>query len=147
MLEALARDLHAGDPADLTRAARRAQALAFAALAAPGVPLGLLYLLTRPAPLAPGWVAALAGLGAVLALVPLRLARRAARVLPGPPGRAALTAALQAAAAPAVPFLLGCAVLAQPAAALALWGIAALAFALARAGVPGWVREANTRAG
>jgi len=147
MLEALARDLHAGALADLTRAARRAQALAFAALAAPGLPLGLLYLLTRPEPLAFGWVAALALLAAGLALIPLRLARRAARDPAGPPARAALTAALQAAAAPAVPFLMGCAVLAQPAAALALWGIAALAFALARAGVPGWVREASSRAG
>ncbi|MBB5234571.1 hypothetical protein [Deinococcus budaensis] len=147
MLEALARDLHAGAPADLTRAARRAQALAFAALAAPGVPLGLLYLLTRPAPLAPAWVAALALLGAALALLPLRLSRRAARDPAGPPARAALTAALQAAAAPAVPFLLGCACLAQPAAVLSLWSVAALAFALARAGVPGWVREASLRRG
>lgn len=146
MLEALARDLHTGAPGDLTRAARRAQGLAFAALAAPGVPLGLLYLLTRPEPLAPAWVAALTLLGAVLALVPLRLARDAARDPSVPPARAALTAALQAGTAPAVPFLMGCACLAQPAAVLALWGVAALAYALARAGVPGWVREARTRA-
>jgi hypothetical protein len=147
MLEALAQGLRAGAPADLTRAARRALALAFLVIAAPGPPLGALYLLTRPAPLSPVWVLALTGLGALLALIPLRLARQAARDPAQAPARAALTAALQAGTAPAVPFLLGCAFLAQPAALAALWSVAVLAFGLAWAGVPGWVRTATTRTG
>lgn len=147
MLEALARDLRAGTPADLVRAAHRAQAAAFLILALPGMPLGGLYLLTRPAPLSLLWAAALVGLAALLALLALRLARRAARDTLQPPARAALAAAMQAGTAPAVPFLLGCAFLAQPAVLAALWLVAALAFAVARASVPGWVRTAVARAG
>ncbi|EYB66782.1 hypothetical protein DEIPH_ctg075orf0017 [Deinococcus phoenicis] len=146
MLDAFARELRAGTPADLTRAARRAQAAAFLALAVPGLPLGGLYLLTRPAPLAAVWVAALALLAALLALVALRLARRAARDPVQPPARTALAAAMQAGTAPAVPFLLGCAFLAQPAAVALLWGLAVCAYAAAWASVPGWVKAGATRA-
>ena len=147
MLEAFARDLRAGTPADLTRAARRAQAAAFLILALPGLPLGGLYLWTRPAPLPLPWAAALVGLAALLALVALRLARRAARDRIQPPPRAALTAVMQGGTAPAVPFLLGCVFLGQPAVLGVLWLIAALALAAAWASVPGWVRVAAAREG
>lgn len=143
MLEAFARELRAGTPEKLTRAARRAQALAFLVLAAPGLPLGALYLLTQPAPLPLAWVAALVLLGALLALVPLRLARRAALDPAQRPAQRVLTAAMQAGTAPAVPFLLGCVCFHQPAALAALWLVAALAFAAAWAGVPGWAAAAQ----
>ncbi|GAA5513866.1 hypothetical protein Dcar01_02614 [Deinococcus carri] len=146
MLDAFARDLRGGTPADLTRAARRAQMVALAVLALPGLPLGGLYLLTRPAPLPLPWVAALGLLAAGLALLALRLARGAARDPQPPPPRRALAAAIQAAPAPAIPFLLGCAFLAQPAAWAVLWGVAVLAGVVAWASVPGWVREATARA-
>ncbi|GMA14776.1 hypothetical protein E5F05_19900 [Deinococcus metallilatus] len=147
MLDTFARELRAGTPADLTRAARRAQAVALLALALPGLPLGGLYLLTKPAPLPFPWVAALALLAALLALAALRLAHRAARQPVQPPSRAALTAAIQAAAAPAAPFLLGCVFLAQPLALALLWLVAALACAAAWASVPGWVKAATARTG
>ncbi|WP_019588077.1 hypothetical protein [Deinococcus apachensis] len=145
MLEAFARELRSGEPADLTRAARRAQVVAFLALALPGLPLGGLYLLTRPTPLTLPWAAGLAGMAALLALVVLRLARRAAHGGAQPPSHAALTAAMQGGAAPAVPFLLGCAFLNQPAVLVLLWGVAALALVLAWSSVPRWVRAAIAR--
>ncbi|WP_034386531.1 hypothetical protein [Deinococcus sp. YIM 77859] len=143
MLEAFVRELRAGTPAELTRAARRAQVFAFLVLAAPGLPLGALYLLTRPAPLPPSWVAALVLLGALLAWVALRLAHQVVSDAVQPPARRVLTAAIQAATAPAVPFLLGCVCLHQPAALAALWLVAALAYAAARARIPGWVKAAQ----
>ncbi|MEF2276670.1 hypothetical protein V3W47_00030 [Deinococcus sp. YIM 134068] len=145
MFEALARDLRAGTPADLNRAARRAFVAAFLLLALPGLPLGGLYLLTRPAPLPAGWVAALALLAAVLAAAALSLARLAARDPKGPPAGAALTAAFQSGTAPAVPFLLGCACLHQPAAFLALWLVSALAFLAAWMSLPALLRAASER--
>lgn len=147
MLDAFARELRAGTPADLVRAARRAQALAFLVLALPGLPLGTLYLLTKPAPLPPTGVAALGLLAALLAWIALRLARRAARDPGQSPSRTALGAAMQAAPAPGVPFLLGCALFAQPAALALLWLVAALAYFLAWNSVPGWVRTATARRG
>ncbi|SMB95646.1 hypothetical protein [Deinococcus hopiensis] len=145
MLEALARDLRGPSHADLTRAARRAQALALLALAAPGLPLGGLYTLTRPAPLTPPWVGAVTLLAALLALVALRLAHLAARDPVGPARGVVLNASMRAATAPGVPFLLGCVFLRQPAALLALWGMAALALLAAWSLVPGWVRSAQGR--
>lgn len=145
MLETFARELRSGEAADLTRAARRAQAVAFLALALPGLPLGGLYLLTRPAPLHLPWAAGLAGVAALLALVVLRLAGMAARGGGQPPSRPALTAAIQGGAAPAVPFLLGCAFLGQPAVLALLWAVAALALVLAWSSVPRWVRAATAR--
>jgi len=146
MLEAFARELRAGTPADLTRAARRAQAVAFIALAAPGLPLGGLYLLTRPAPLSLPWMGALVGLAALLALLALRLAHGAARDPRIPAPQVTLNAAMRAATAPGVPFLLGCAFLGQPDALAALWLVAALAFRVAWTRVPGWVETAANRA-
>ncbi|MFC5848902.1 hypothetical protein [Deinococcus petrolearius] len=137
---AFARDLRAG-PAGLERASRRAFHLALLALAAPGLPLGALYLLSGPAPFpaAAAWGLGVLGLG--FGLVALRLARQAARdVRGGPPGRAALTAAMQAAGAPAVPFLLGCAALHQPLALGLCWAAAAVLYVLARAHLPAYVR-------
>ncbi|BDP40168.1 hypothetical protein DAETH_01370 [Deinococcus aetherius] len=145
MFEALARDLRAGTPADLTRAARRALVAAFLVLAVPGLPLGGLYLLTRPALLPAGWVAALVLLAAVLAAAGLHLARLAARDPARPGAQVALTAAMQAGTAPAVPFLLGCVFFQQPAALAVLWLVSALAFVLAWGSVPGWVKVAGER--
>lgn len=140
-----ARDLRDG-PAGLTRASSRAFHLALLALAAPGLPLGALYLLSGPAP-SPAAVAwGLAALGLGFGLVALRLARQAARdVRGGPPGRAALTAAMQAASAPAVPFLLGCAALHQPLAWGLCWAAAGALYVLARAHLPAYVRAAGER--
>ena len=76
----------------------------------------------------------------------LRLARRAARdVGSGVPGRAALTAAMQAASAPAVPFLLGCAAPHQPLALGLCWAAAAALYVLARAQLPAYARAAGGR--
>ncbi|WP_102127606.1 hypothetical protein [Deinococcus planocerae] len=136
MFEALARDLRTGTPADLTRAARRAFVAAFLVIAVPGLPLGGLYLLTRPAPLSAGWVTALVLLAAVLAAAGLHLARLAARDSTGPGPQVTLTAAMQAGTAPAVPFLLGCVFFSQPTALAALWLVSALAFVLVWRGLP-----------
>ncbi|ABF46420.1 hypothetical protein Dgeo_2126 [Deinococcus geothermalis DSM 11300] len=145
MLDAFARELRTGTPADLIRAARRAQALAFLVLALPGLPLGVLYWLTQPAPVPPSGIAALGLLAALLAGAALRLARRAARDPLQAPSRAALGAAMQAAPAPAVPFLLGCVLFGQPAALALLWLVAVLTYLLAWYSVPGWVRMATAQ--
>lgn len=140
---AFARDLRAG-PARLARASRRAFHLALLALSVPGLPLGALYFLSGPAayPVAAAWGFAALGLG--LGLVALRLARQAARdVQGGPPGRAALTAAMQAASAPAIPFLLGCAALHQPLAWGLCWAAAAALYGLARTQLPAYARAAG----
>ncbi|WP_216324693.1 hypothetical protein [Deinococcus aestuarii] len=146
MFEALARDLRAGTPADLTRAARRALVAAFLVIAVPGLPLGGLYLLTRPASLPAGWVAALVLLAAVLAAAGLHLARLAARDPAQAPSRTVLTAAFQAGTAPAIPFLLGCVFFQQPAALAALWLVSGLAFLAAWVSLPGWAEAAGERA-
>lgn len=137
-----ARDLRAG-PAGLARASRRAFHLALLALSVPGLPLGALYLLSGPAPYpAAAWGFAALGLG--LGLLALRLARQAARDMQGgPPGRAALTAAMQAASAPAIPFLLGCAALHQPLAWGLCWAAAAALYGLARMQLPTYARAAG----
>ncbi|WP_104991649.1 hypothetical protein [Deinococcus sp. NW-56] len=145
MLDAFVREVGSGQPADLVRAARRAQAAGFAVLAVPGLPLGVLYALSGPTLLPPPWVAALAGLGALLAALVLRLAHSAARDPGQPPARAVLTAALQSGGAPAVPFLLGCTLFAQPLAVVAFWALAGLGYAAAWSRVPGWVKAAGTR--
>lgn len=147
MLRAFAHDLRGGTATDLIRAARRAQLYALLALAAPGLPMGGLYLLTRPAPLPTAWLGGVVLLAAALALISLRLAHSAARDPVPPAAHTALNAAMRGATAPAVPFLLGCAFLSQPAALAGLWGLSALAFLAARALVPGWVRAALERGG
>ena len=68
MLERLSRDLNASDPAIQKRGSLRAFHTVLLCLALPGLPLGLLYWLSRPAPY-PLWAAlGLAGLGAALGL-------------------------------------------------------------------------------
>lgn len=141
VLDAVTRDLHAGDRAGLLRACRRAYLLALTALVLPGLPLGLLLAAVNPAPLTGlGGALAVTLLAAILAGVTARLARRAAQNPEGPARQAALTGAIQAATAPGVPFLIGCAFLGSGAALLALWGVALLAHALVWWQLPGWLR-------
>lgn len=127
-----------GTPGERLRGARLALRLAFLVLAAPGLPLGLLYLLTRPAPLSWSVTLALAGLSLLLALLPLRLARQAAQDAALPPERRALTAAFHAGSAPAIPFLIGCACLVSWPATALLWGLAALLYLFAQRQLPAW---------
>ena len=141
MLEPLLKDFRSGTREGLLQAARRAFMLAFAALALPGLPLGALYaVLGRPARL--DWLegAVLLGLAATLGGLTLHLAQRAAREPGQKPPQAALTAAIQAATAPAIPFLLGCAFLTQPLALLAFWAVAYALFTAARSRLAGWVK-------
>ncbi|UQN07344.1 hypothetical protein [Deinococcus sp. QL22] len=143
MLKALAQDLSSGQGADLLRAARRAYTLAFVTVAAPGLPLGALYLLTRPMPTPPAGIVGLVVVALALACAALYLARRAARDPLLPPRRTALSAAMQAGTAPAVPFLLGCATFSQPAVTGGLWMLAAVLYALAWRLIAGWMRPAG----
>ncbi|MDB5044269.1 MAG: hypothetical protein JWQ08_319 [Deinococcus sp.] len=144
MLQALAQALNSGEGADLLRAARRAYTLAFTALAVPGLPLGALYLLTRPAPTPPAGVVGLVLVALILAGAALYLARRAARDPLLPPRRTALSAAMQAGTAPAVPFLLGCATFSQPAIAAGLWVLAAVLYAAAWRLIADWMRPVSS---
>ncbi|GAA0504164.1 hypothetical protein [Deinococcus depolymerans] len=140
-LDSLTRDLRGGDRAGLLRACRRAYLLALAALAVPGLPLGLLLAALRP--LSPGGLNGVLGavlLAAVLAGVAAYLARRSARDPDLSAPQAALTGAIQAATAPGVPFLIGCAFLGSGAALLPLWGVALVAHALVWWQLPGWLR-------
>lgn len=145
MLDALLTDFRAGTREGLLRAARRAFALAFGVLALPGLPLGALYAgLGHPQPLDWPVLLGLFALAAVLGVFALHLARRAAREPGQPVGRAALSAAIQAGTAPAVPLLLGCACFAQPPALLAFWLLAAALYAFGRGQLPGWVQEPSS---
>ncbi|OOV14857.1 hypothetical protein [Deinococcus sp. LM3] len=141
VLDAVTRDLHAGDRAGLLRACRRAYLLALAALVLPGLPLGLLLAAVRPLTLSSlGGVLGAVLLAAALAGVAWYLARRSAQAPDLSARQAALTGAIQAATAPGVPFLIGCAFLGSGAALLALWGVALLAHALVWWQLPGWLR-------
>ncbi|WP_291430406.1 hypothetical protein [Deinococcus sp.] len=143
-LDSLNRDLQAGDRAGLLRACRRAYLLALATLALPGLPLGLLLAALRPLTLSGlGGVLGAALLAAVLAGVAAYLARRSARDPDLSARQAALTGAIQAATAPGVPFLIGCAFLGSGAALLSLWGVALLTHALVWWQLPGWLRPAQ----
>lgn len=141
LLQPLAQDLRAGTRPALLRAARRVYALAFVALALPGLPLGGLYHLTAPPPV-PLWaVLVLTALGVGLAALATRLAARAAHDPALSPDRAALTAAIQAASAPGSAFLVGCGLLGDALGMALLW---TLALATAWAGwtqLAGWVRD------
>ncbi|MDL2345030.1 hypothetical protein QOL99_12835, partial [Deinococcus sp. MIMF12] len=75
----------------------------------------------------------------------LRLAHSAARDPGQAPARAVLTAALQSGGVPAVPFLLGCTLFAQPLAVGTLWALAGLGYAAAWSRVPVWVHAAGAR--
>lgn len=133
MLDALTRDLRGGDAAGHLRAARRAHLLAFLTLAAPGLPLGALLALLRPLR-----VEGLATQAGVLLLVTLlagvawHLARRTARDETLPVPQRALAGAMQAATAPGLAFLVGCAFLAAPLFAALLWTFALILFVLTR---------------
>ncbi|MBB6016074.1 hypothetical protein ACFP9V_14850 [Deinococcus radiopugnans] len=140
MLESLVRDLRS-DRAGLIRAARRAYLLGLAALTLPGLVLGAVLALTRPAPVPFAAVLALLALALVLALVVLRLARRAASTPEVPARQAALTGAIQAATAPGVALLLACATLSQGVSVLLFVVLAAGLHLVVWAQLPGWVRE------
>lgn len=132
MLKGLTQDLKSADPAAWKRACLRAFHGVLLALCLPGLPLGGLYWLSKPAPY-PLWAAlGLAGLGLLLGLGALQLAGRSARDPRLNKQQAGLTSAMQLASAPAVPFLLGCAALHQPLAWGLLWVGAALLYAAAR---------------
>lgn len=134
LIEPLLLDLREGTLAARRRAAGRAYRLAFGVLAAPGVVLGAAYaLLGQPALLPVAVVLGLAVLAAGVAGGALWLAGRTARATDLPPVQAQVGAAIQAASAPAVPFLFGCSLLTQPLAALALFALAAAFFLWAQA--------------
>lgn len=140
MLAAFVRDMRS-DRAGLIRAARRAYLLGLAALALPGVVLGVALLLTRPVAVPFAAVLALLALALALALLALRLARTAANNAELPARQAALTGAIQAATAPGVPLLLACATLSQWQAAGLFLVLAAAMHAVVWMRLPGWVRE------
>lgn len=128
-----------GTPAEQVRGMRLALRLAFTVLALPGLPLGLLYLLTRPAPLPLQTALLLGGLALLLGLGTLWLARRAAVNPDIPREQRGLTAAIQGASAPAAAFLMGCACLSSWPALLLLWSLAALLYGVMWRQIPNWV--------
>lgn len=130
-----------GTPAERVAGLRLALRLSFLILAAPGLPLGLLYLLTRPAPLGLPVTAALVLTAVLLGLGTLWLARRAAVSPQIPREQRALSAAIQGASAPAVAFLLGCASLSSWPAALLLWAVAAAFYAFVWQQLPAWAAQ------
>lgn len=130
-----------GTPAERVAGLRLALRLAFLTLALPGLPLGLLYLLTRPAPHDLTTGAALCLTALVLGLGTLWLARRAAVSPQIPREQRGLSAAIQGASAPAVAFLLGCASLSSWPVALVLWGLAAAFYAFVWRQLPVWAAQ------
>lgn len=110
-------------PEQVLAALREAYLTTFAFLAAPGVLLGLLLGRDLRIPLGALW--ALLGVSAVLVGLVVFLTTRARREETEAVPRA-VRVSIQLASAPAVPFLMGCALLGQPAAVASLWGLAAL---------------------
>lgn len=125
--------IHAYQSGDQKGALLRAYHLALLVLAVPGVPLGLLYSLMKPAAHTTSIALALVGLSVVLAGAVLEKVRRSVSS-PGqpfpPPER--LAAALQLGSAPGVPFLLGCAAFHDPLTWLGCWAVALAAYLLGR---------------
>lgn len=125
--------IHAYQSGDQKGALLRAYHLALLVLAVPGVPLGLLYSLMKPAAHTTSTALALVGLSVVLAGAVLEKVRRSVSS-PGqpfpPPER--LAAALQLGSAPGVPFLLGCAAFHDPLTWLGCWAVALAAYLLGR---------------
>lgn len=125
--------IHAYQSGDQKGALLRAYHLALLVLAVPGVPLGLLYSLMKPAAHTTSIALALVGLSVVLAGAVLEKVRRSVSS-PGqpfpPPER--LAAALQLGSAPGVPFLLGCAAFHDPPTWLGCWAVALAAYLLGR---------------
>ncbi|WP_309570395.1 hypothetical protein [Deinococcus sp.] len=141
MLESFTRDLQSGTRAGLLGAARRAYLLAGAALMVPGVLLGALVA-TSPSPAVPGLaVMVLYVVAVALGVWALRRALQVAGQSGLPARQAALTAAIQAATAPGVVFLLGCTLARQPLILAGFWITAALLHARVWLWLPGWVRE------
>lgn len=125
--------IHAYQSGDQKGALLRAYHLALLVLTVPGVPLGLLYSLMKPAAHTTSIALALVGLSVVLAGAVLEKVRRSVSS-PGqpfpPPER--LAAALQLGSAPGVPFLLGCAAFHDPLTWLGCWAVALAAYLLGR---------------
>lgn len=130
MLDALIRAHKSGDQQG---ALLRAYHLAFLALAIPGVPLGLLYWLSRPAAHTLTTAAVLIGVSVALAAVVFEKVRRTAAITPAPlPVPERLTAAIQLGSAPGVPFLLGCSSFHDLPTWLGCWAVALGAYLLGR---------------
>lgn len=125
--------IHAYQSGDQKGALLRAYHLALLVLAVPGVPLGLLYSLMKPAAHTTSIALALVGLSVVLAGAVLEKARRSVSSpgQPSPPPER-LAAALQLGSAPGVPFLLGCAAFHDPLTWLGCWAVALAAYLLGR---------------
>ena len=125
--------IHAYQSGDQKGALLRAYHLALLVLAVPGVPLGLLYSLMKPAAHTTSIALALVGLSVVLAAAVLEKVRRSVSSpgQPSPPPER-LAAALQLGSAPGVPFLLGCAAFHDPLTWLGCWAVALAAYLLGR---------------
>lgn len=147
MLNSLLRDVRARSHDGLIRAARRAYLLTLLAVAVPGLPLGLGFLLTHPTPVSLPALLGLLLLAALLSGAALHFARKVANNTDLPAQQTALSGAIQAATAPAVPFLLGCTALAQPLALLLFWALALALHALIWTQLPGWVRQPEAPTG
>ncbi len=102
-------------------ALRQAYLSAFALLAAPGLLLGLAF--GRRAALGEAVLLALSVVAALFAGAVFWLAARGRREEATALG-GAVRASIQLASAPAVPFLMGCALFGQPTALLGFWGLA-----------------------
>ena len=130
MLDGLIRAHKSGDQRG---ALLRAYHLAYLVLAVPGVPLGLLYWLTKPAPHGATIALALVGVSVLLAGVVLEKVRRTIANAQTPlPAPERLTAALQLGSAPGVPFLLGCSSFHDVLTWLGCWAVALIAYLLGR---------------
>ena len=136
--------------APLLAALRRAYLLGLAALAVPGLLIGLpVGLLSRPQPGLPGLPVLLGLSMAALLCVALALTlahRRARPAVPGTPeGRdLVLGAAIQAASAPAAPLLMALAMLSTPLTFLALITLTLLAMAAGWASLGLWASRAGS---
>lgn len=129
-LSDLSRQLQAPQVAVRQQALQRAFYLAGAFMLLPGLPLGLIYQLTRPAPFGMGTALALVLAAGALSFLAFRLAEQVRQA--EPPGRTArLSAALQLGSAPAVPALLAVACWHVPLALLGCLGVAVVAYVLA----------------
>mgnify|MGYP000082411272 CR=1 FL=1 len=128
--------IHAYQSGDQKGALLRAYHLALLVLAVPGVPLGLLYSLMKPAAHTTSIALALVGLSVVLAGAVLEKVRRSVSSVSSPgqpfPPPERLAAALQLGSAPGVPFLLGCAAFHDPLTWLGCWAVALAAYLLGR---------------
>ncbi|MFC3861780.1 hypothetical protein ACFOPQ_13515 [Deinococcus antarcticus] len=128
--------IHAYQSGDQKGALLRAYHLALLVLAVPGVLLGLLYSLMKPAAHTTSIALALVGLSVVLAGAVLEKVRRSVSSVSSPgqpfPPPERLAAALQLGSAPGVPFLLGCAAFHDPLTWLGCWAVALAAYLLGR---------------